>query len=216
MSKSSLIHDLFTSAADQLARVRRLNADRGWGFTDGDFECLDPAPAWPLSNQDRLVAVVLEVVLASPTGQADILHTVDELWELAAEQQEHFWRYEELKSDPKHLAFFDGIKAKPGLRWVVIDLGANRGTAPASVRSPNSPHVAILMAAMLHPEWVRAMDGENVPFVWIAGLKANVPWRGEWNSVPYLYFCKSEREVYFRTDRSDRRELLYAIPAFRA
>ena len=61
---------------------------------------------------------------------------------------------------------------RPTLRWEVIDLGCQRNKKPVDVRSPEkSPHAGILASAMLHPEWVKAMDGGRVPCVWIPGYE---------------------------------------------
>jgi hypothetical protein len=83
------------------------------------------------------------------------------------------------------------------LRWEVIDLGRRRGQKPCDVRHPDtSPHAGILASAMLHHEWVKVMDGENVPYVWLPGYEVNVFFNeNPWQNVPHVNFDRDSRKI---------------------
>ncbi len=187
----------FTPAAEQLELVKKRNAEREWGFTDAYFAALGDPPAWP---DGELCAVVLDVSLET------VQKTFEEGWLWAGEVQPDRWRWEKLLSDEKSLRLLAGIQYQRGLRWRVMDLAANwdkkDGIRPMDVRSPEkSPHSAILWAAALFPAWVQAMDGVNVPYVWIPGYEASVSGYRPWAFVPGLYFGRDAREVKFVAGR---------------
>ncbi len=205
---------MFISPAEQFELVRQRNAKRGWGFTDEDFSCLGEPPAWP---DDDLYAVVLEVSLDS------IQQTFEEAWLWAAEAQRDYRRHRrwpELSSDERGLRLLVGIEHKRGLRWRVVDLGANwdkkDGIAPRNVRDPKrSPHSAILWAAALFPAWVRAIDGVNVPNVWIPGYEASVSDHMPWTEVPRLQVSFGNGEVSLDTHSRGSCFGGLAVPEFR-
>lgn len=206
---STTIRGFFTLLGGQIAQVREWSREYGWGFTDEDFlRVAVNSPAWP---EDRLTAVVLVPYL-------DIVErTFDALWNLAASRQENSWRQESLLSDSEHLRLLPGI-THPGqtLRWETIDLGANRRRAPKDARNPkSSPHAAILAAAALHPIWVRVMDGNATPFVWLPGYQVTVPGRGRWESVPALGFGRADREVQLGAGWCKHESLDSSVPSLR-
>ncbi len=195
-----LIHGLFTPVEAQLTRVCELNIERGWGFTDEDFEVAEQSvPEWP---DGKLVAVVLVPYLPDGNGMGGVERTFEELWQVAATAQEEGWRWDDGygKAGLDRLRLLKGIehpaKDKPVLRWEVIDLGCNRNRRPVDVRDPKtSPHAGILASAMLHPEWVKAMDGDKVPYVWAPGYEVSARNYYPWQSVPSLYFHRSARRL---------------------
>lgn len=197
---TSDLSGLFTKPEDQLKRVREWNLERGWGVSDEVFaEAEKSIPAVP---EDDLVAVVLVPYLTEVRKKDKIVmtgveRTFQELWALAKAEQQANWRWDGYdKAGPERLRLLKGIEHTPGLRWEVIDLGANRNRKPEDVRNAKrSPHAGILAAAALHPEWVRAMDGENVPYVWLPGYEVNVPGGGAWQDVPDLGFYRGGRGV---------------------
>ncbi|MDO8463087.1 MAG: hypothetical protein Q7S96_02340 [bacterium] len=210
-----LIHGMFANLETQIANMRKWNERRRWGFTSADFVLGDP-PAWP---DDRLVAVVLVPYLPDHKGVTGIQRTFDELWEVTSRRQPNRDRWSEVRSDPQHLTLLDGITHTPGLRWEVIDLGANwdkqNGIAPNTVRSPaSSPHAGILAATAHHPRWVRKMDSTTVPFVWAPGYRLAVP--GRVPRVPIVGWSRDERLVHLRALWDDRRVPDYAVPRFRS
>lgn len=201
-------HSLFAPVEAQLALVRKCNAEREWGFTEEDFRHAEHnIPSWP---EDRLVAVVLVPYLTDKrnregeTLMSGIQRTFLELPEVTTTEQKMDWRWRagEADSGPDHLRLHEGIQHRPGLRWEVIDLGANwnkeDGLSPEKARSPRSAHAGILAAAALHPNWVKAMDGKNVPFVWISGYECSAPEMDKgrlWGRAPGLFFGQEDGKL---------------------
>ena len=192
----TLVHGLFVKPEAQIARVRELNLERGWGLIDACFlEAERSIPKWP---EDKLVVVTLVPYLDDEKkGRKGVERTFHELWEVAASAQHAKWRWDGYdKAGPELLRLLKGIEHKPGLRWEVIDLGCQRNEKPMDVRNPEkSPHAGILATAMLHPEWIKAMDGENVPYVWAPGYEVNVSHGNPWRGVPYVHFSRDDREI---------------------
>ncbi len=210
-----LVHGLFVPSDVQIKNVKCWNQRSGWGFSEEDFAKLPPPPAWPDSP---LVAVVLTPYLPDTPEVKGVQRTFDEHWAIAAARQRNSWRWDELLSDPEHLQLFPGITHEPGLRWEVVDLGANwdpkNDIAPLAVRSPErSPHAAILAAAAHHPVWVRQMDGVTIPYVWLSGYQVTVPGRSAWQHVPWLYWDRGSRQVQLSADLRDDCYGSTAVPA---
>jgi hypothetical protein len=184
----SQVVGIFSTAAEHLAVVRQWNVDFRLGFTEEEFaEAERTVPAIPVG---KLVAMVLVPYLDT------VQETFDFLWNRAAAAQKANRRWADMKSDAKYLRLIAGAK-HPGrcLRWEVIDLGANQGRSPKSVRNASSPHAAIMAALALHPKWVRAMDGNKVPYVWLSGYECSCPDVQSWGNVPYAYFNASDSKV---------------------
>lgn len=214
----TLVHGLFIPPDKQIARVRELRNERGWDFPDAYLaEAEKSIPTWP--DDDRLVVVTLVPYLDDErNGRKGVERTFCELWAVTAKEQNGSWRWDGYdKAGPNRLQLLQGIEHRPGLRWEVIDLGCQRDRKPMDVRHPKkSPHAGILATAALHPEWVKAMDGENVPYVWIPGYEVNVSDGKPWRSVPHLHFSRVTREVrlyYYWYDY--RHYSLWAVPSFR-
>jgi len=202
-----LIHSLFTPIEAQLTRVRELNSERGWGFTDEDFAAAEASvPNWP---SGKLVAVTLVPYLPDGDDIGGVERTFQELWQVSASLQHANWRWDGYdKAGPDTLRLLKGIKHpakdKPVLRWEVIDLGCNRNRQPVDIRNPEtSPHAGILASAMLHPEWIKAMDGDKVPYVWAPGYEVNVSGENPWQLLPILYFARSARKIKLGCDWHD-------------
>jgi len=215
---SNPIHGLFTPASAQLTRVRELNIERGWGFTDEDFATAEAsAPNWPAGN---LVAVTLVPYLSAGYCMGDVARTFQELWQVAASLQQSNWRWEGYdKAGPGSLRLLKGIehpaKDKPVLHWEVIDLGCNRNRKPVDVRNlETSPHAGILASAMLHPEWVKAMDGDKVPYVWAPGYEVNVSGGLPWQVLPDLSFDRGDRGIELGYDWCDGCSSGWSVPSF--
>ncbi len=216
-ASTELIHSLFTPISAQLTRVRELNSEHGWGFTEDDFATAEQSvPEWPSSN---LVAVTLVPYLPDANGMGGIERTFQELWKVAAAVQETSWRWDGYdKAGPDRLRLLKGIKhpaqSKPVLRWEVIDLGCNRNCKSIDVRSPEtSPHAGILASAMLHPNWVKAMDGEKVPYVFVPGYKTNASGEDPWQSVTVLSFGRNGRLIKLYRYWCDGRLSFFTVPS---
>lgn len=213
-----LTHSLFTPIQAQLTRVRELNSEHGWGFTDEDFATAEQSvPDWPSGT---LVAVTLVPYLPDANGMGGVERTFQELWKVAASLHQANWRSDGYdNADSNKLRLLKGIEhpaqSKPVLRWEVIDLGCNRNRQPVDVRSPeSSPHAGILASAMLHPEWVKAMNGDKVPHVWASGYEVNVSGGSPWQVVPSLNFIRLDREIRLVYYWYDDRSSLWTVPSF--
>lgn len=186
---------LFVSLEVQLANVRNWNQMRGWGFTDADFDAVDLTPG----DHSGLVVDVIVVYLPDQGKTSGIQRTFEELWDIASSIQPGKWRYDSLKSDKKHLRLLDGIEHTPGIRRVTLDLGANwdttNGIRPIDVRGTDSVHAEVLAAAAHFPDWIQAMDGERVPYVWMPGYQVTIPGHEAWRGLPYLYWGSAGRKV---------------------
>ena len=78
-----------------------------------------------------------------------------------------------------------------------------------------APNAGILAAAALHPQWVKSMDGENVPYVFLQGYDVGVPeldWR--MRSMPSLYFDRAAQEIGLSSRWSGEYGSDWAVPAF--
>ncbi len=214
-----LVHGLFTPVAEQIARVREWNRKLGWNFSDEAFAEVEKSiPEWP---EERLVVVVLVPYLAEKVGVDKIImtgleRTFHELWERAKAEQDKSWRwigYNKAGSD--RLRLLSGIEHKVGLRWEVIDLGSNRKKMPMYVRSSEfSPSAGILAAAALHPDWVKSMDGNKVPYVWVPGYEMQFPGEEPWTYVPNLRFGRGSREIRLYCYGCGDGYSAWAVPSF--
>lgn len=204
--------ELFVSLEVQLANVRNWNQMRGWGFTDSDFDSIDLTPV----EHSGLVVDVIAVYLPDQGKTSGIQRTFEELWDIASSLQPNNWRYESLKSDKKHLRLLDGIEHTPGIRRVTLDLGANwdttNGIRPMDVRGKDSVHAEALAAAAHFPDWVQAMDGERVPYVWMPGYQVTIPGNEAWRYLPYLYWDRDDREVKLDAGWDAYRDCNWACP----
>lgn len=215
----TLVHGLFTTTATQIARVREWNKEFGGGFSDEAFaEAEKSVPVWP---EEKLVAVVLVPYLADKANEDETVttgleRTFHELWMRAKSEQDANWRwdgYDNAGSD--RLRLLKGIEHKVGLRWEVIDFGCNRNKKPMDVRnSKSSPHAGILAAAALHPNWVKSMDGDKVPYVFAPGYEVQVPGEEPWARVPDLSFVSDDRELRLHGYWCDDYGSGWAVPSF--
>jgi hypothetical protein len=201
-----LMHGLFATPAQQLEMVKILNGQRDWGFTEEDFIQLGQVPIWP--DHSSLTVAILEVSLNT------VQQTFDTAWDLAANKQSDKWRWEHLKSDTDHLRLLAGQNQR-GLKWRVVDLGANQDRKPIDVRTPEtSPAAAILWMAYYSPAWVQAMNGNDVPFVWITGYEACTPGAQSWQGVPALGWFADDRQVKLGATHYDDQLGKWAVPAY--
>jgi hypothetical protein len=206
------LSELFVPLEVQLSNARRWNAERNWGFTDADFDAIDHTPA----IHTGLVVDVIVVYLPDDGKTSGIQRTFEELWDVASSIQPNNWRYESLKSDMKHLRLLDGIEHKPCIRRVTLDLGANwdttKGILSVDVRGKNSVHAEALAAAAHFPDWVQAMDGERVPYVWMPGYQVTISGDEAWRRLPYLFWSRDDRRVELSASWGGRRLCRLACP----
>jgi hypothetical protein len=218
-----LIGGYFNKPADQIARVRKWNLERGWGISDEVFaEAKKSIPKWP---EEELVAVVLVPYLADKTNEDETVtsgleRTFHELWACAKAEQEANVRWDGYdKAGPERLRLHNGIEhpatSSGVLRWEVINMGSQRNKKPGDVRSAkSSPLAGILAAAALHPEWVKSMDGDKVPYAWVPGYEASTLGFDPWTSVPSLCFDRDYREIGLGYGWSGFCSPEWAVPSF--
>ncbi len=180
----------FVSPTNQFVNVLEWNERFNWKIPELVFTAFqnDP-PKWP---SKKLSAVVLTVYLE--TAQ----RTYEALWEVIARnmRENSIQTYRNEKGFPELLPDI----CHPGfcLRWETIDFSPHHiGAKPVDVRSPdNSPHAGIMSAAAHFPNWLLAMDGDEVPFAWLHGYMVNLgndePWP---NRVPLLGWDKDRAEL---------------------
>lgn len=167
---------MFTSLTEQLGNIRRWNTERRWGFSAADFHSVDLTPR---ARKDPLVVDVVAIYLPDTAECSGVLRTCQELWTVAAEQQPRSWSWDWYRDSwqdiPKPVRLIDGLVHRPGIRRVTLDLSAGyvpgRHVRPSTLRGPNSAHAEVLAAAAHFPRWVRAMDGDNVPYAWLLGYE---------------------------------------------
>lgn len=160
-----LINGLFVHADQQMSNVISWSSTNGWGFAPRDIP--SKMPAWP---KQPLAALVLVPYWDDP------VETAKNLWFAAASQQHRSYPRPGTELD-WDVAFRDIVETAPRqvqkkcLRWEVIDFGASQGKGLYD-RYPFSkpmPSAGVLAAAAHFPMWVRRMDGDRIPFVWVPG-----------------------------------------------
>ncbi len=187
--------DLFISVKRQIRNVKRWNRQRGWGFTEQDFEKLktpsDPSP-------QSFVRVVLVPYLP------DVRTTFEELAE-AADSEARTAKvlfYAGRVDNGETVRLRQGIKHPEGLQWEIIDLQANRRRDPLTrIRAKDSPHAWVLAAAAHFPKWVRFLirnhshsDPElamRLPGYQSQSAVLDMP--GTWRGTPGLRFRTTRR-----------------------
>ena len=192
----------------------QLRQEHGVTVSDEAFDTFvanNPAPVWP---ENKLTTVVLVLRAPSATKEFQLY------WPLIAAQQESSWKWDKFIIDEEHVRWLDGSKNMTKewrFEWQAIDLGANRQTSSEAVRRANvnhsQPNAGILAAAALHPEWIKSMNGNDVPFVDLPGYEASVPDYQLWRNVPRLYFFRGHRQVMLDAHRCDSTNPKWAVPS---
>jgi len=103
------------------------------------------------------------------------------------------------------------VKLIPGARAFVpdelvlhiVDFGANwnrrDGVVMEEVQRTQAGKLAVfdaLFAASQHPEWMRQMDGEKIPYALMAALLLNVPGGDSWRISPYVWRYGVKAELF--------------------
>lgn len=154
---------MFISPAKQIKNIKTWNEQYKWGFTPDDFKAIDSITKTIIMPYAELTTLVLVPYLA--TTQA----TVDALLKVIRDTHKKHYISDYLKDVT--LAY--GAH-EPGLTWEVIDFDTNRRSAPANIGSDGA-HAGVLAAACHFPEWVKSMDGREVPYVDLPCYRVTVP-----------------------------------------
>lgn len=170
---------IFSSPKDQLQRVHDWNSRQHptkWVFPSRKFEKLEQEiPQIPGDRAESgLVTIVLDIRLDTLEATFNAALTVAKRSASIAIETASW-----LKADAEHMRASAHWDFQPGLRWRVIDLGANQDMPPRRVQEGTQrehlPSSAIMWCCALHPFWLHAMDGDKIPFVVAAGCEMKGP-----------------------------------------
>ena len=102
----------------------------------------------------------------------------------------------------------------------VVDFGANwdrkDGLILENVQKAQPGKLAdfaVIYNAAQSPEWLRQMDGEKVPYAFVAALLLSVPGSGSWRYSPYVWHGDDEAGLY--GDHVELRFNDHAMPVLR-
>lgn len=177
---------IFASPNQQIENIRIWNERRSWGLTQAHFDRL-PEPPAPPDERFPLAATVLvpylpplgksesiprhwSLVDVPPQGQC-VNSTYRTCIELALLIRKLYPELSEgLSQFPQAYLLPNADEPQPGLRWEIIDLGANLGQNPNACEDRQlSPHAGVLAAICHFPEWMKLVSSEELPGVWISG-----------------------------------------------
>jgi len=213
IDRSDMNERLFIPVADQLANVRRWNDERGWGFTDADFDAVDITP---VVHAEPLVVDVVAVYLPEKDGVDGVRRTFEEVWEAASQGAPDNWSWRQFIAGPRPVRLLPGGTHTPGIRRLTVDLGAGwdpvAGARAIEIRGRASAAAEILAAAAHFPEWVQAMEGVNVPFVYLAGYQVSHPENEAWRHVPCLSWNEFLGRINLMDHWADHHQRRWAVP----
>ena len=179
------LRGLFVKPEFQIGAIHGLNEDRKLGIPQRAFTDLCKDPPIPT---DPMTALILVPYLRDKGTTSGVYRTYKALWNAAATRHGEGWKTG--SADAKHITLTKGVKHEPGLRWEIIDFGANQdGHLPDAVNPDRLPHAGILAAAFQHPMWVHLL-GIEIPGVWMPGYQIEKPGY----TSPYL-LGSSSREL---------------------
>lgn len=193
-----------------------MNSLRGWGFKLADFPNADVN----FTPQTATEMLMLAVYLPGKGRFRDFEWTFEELWNLI-DQKSNARLGDSSLSD--RLAPASSKPCVPGIRWVAIDLFANwkpeAGRSVTDLRRRKGVYALaaseILMAAVLFPGWLEAMDGVTTPYANLAGYIVHAPRSNDWSYCPILYKRDDGKLVKLDTFAVDVPETKYAAPTVR-
>lgn len=207
------VPQVFSTPEEILGRFSYYAGFQDWPVTDLLDQLKQTMPTDHVSSLDHLLT--LDVWLG------DLPTTFEALAGWIKHEQKiidnGYWRYDGLKSDAEHLRLLnpDRYGKEPSVKWVELDMTANRGSAPKDVRGDDSAGLQVLSAFAAHPAYPPAIDYETIPGAWAAGLQANVPGSEAWADVPILDWNGIDREVGLGASWDDDRSDDYAVPVVR-
>lgn len=204
------IPSLFATPDEQIAHLRERNKACGFAFTEAQFaevEKAKPTAVFQDLQEVWVLAWYLDTLEA----------TVEASWQWAGERSGNPWKWDALKFDEKSLRHSGETSQDRSLRWVCLDIRANTSKPPNAIREGiNSlPGIEPIQLAAYSPEWVKSMDGKKVPYVWLAGLEANIFGSTPWSDVPLLHLGVTNRGVRLSALRGWNAHDYWAVPVFR-
>lgn len=186
-------HNPFALSAEELLkRLRLANKEEGWEIGEEVFDRLTKTV--PEQPRGRLAFLSLRIRFGE--GEEGVCNT------FAA----HCGRIRTIFDDPHtphceaHLRLLVGnYTHEPVVEWVTIDLGANHEVERVEdVRGELSLADEGLAFAWLHPEYMRAINGNENQGFFLAGYEWNEPRRdrgGPWEYIPVVYWYHHKLRV---------------------
>jgi len=210
---------LRVSPGELLERALKINVDRRYGIHRAAFTA--PIPELTVASHQLLLPVM---ITEGGVGRNFELHTTTIRDQFKAAGDDYY-RWDGLKSDAKSLRLaprtlhFDNPGA-PTLYWVIYEPFANwdrengytvQGLWDGKVKG--LAHVENLNAIELMPDWVRSMDGKNVPYINLPGYQ--VFYESDWSDCPYVRWWSDDRRLSLDARWAGRRYYGYASPVVR-
>jgi hypothetical protein len=192
------------SLEEQFARLRDFN-QRFWDGRLSD-ELLDAAsdlvsvPGGYTQCVDDLH--ILYVDFGSPKENVELW------WKVITGTQPNAWRWDELKTDKKHLRLAKNVhQYKSGIYRIRINLVAHwepkdgrtiiQVRKQAAAGNETLAHAEVLAAYGLHDQLLQQQDGTNLPYADVPGFEVNIPGGRPWADCPYLRWSEVARGVDF-------------------
>jgi len=208
------IPQIFSTPQEILGHFAFYAGNQGWPVADLIDQLEQTMPADHISSLDHLLT--LDVWFG------DLPTTFEALAGWIGYQSRQagngFYRYDGLKSDAKHLHLFDSKQRygkTPSVRWVELDMTANRGSRPKDVRDRASAGLQVMTAFAAHPAYPPSIDYDTIPGAWAAGLQATIPGYAAWTGVPILCWNGTNRRVSLHAFWDDSRYGYCAVPVVR-
>lgn len=160
---------------------------------------------------------------------ADFGSTQDNLdlyWKAISGTEPNAWRYDGLKSDKQHLRLGSNTRDYgAGIYRVRLNVVAHwepeDGRTVIEVRSQAAQtgetlaHAETLAAYAYHDQLLQQQDGENLPYMDLAGYEACIPGYDPWRGLPCLGWSQFHREACLSAFWGGRRNYDFAVPVLR-
>jgi len=206
----------YVQPSQQIERVKEFLANYGGsnGFTPADI------PSVPTNFVPRTPTDVLMLAVYLPNSRTKgITRTFESWWDFVKTPTGYSkWRWDQLKSDSKHLRLLEGIEHRPGIRWVAFDPNANHGKSPQSCW--DNPDVAptlagpeVLMALAHFPMWAASWNGNKSPYSNMAGYQFK--WETAWCDCPYVNRRDDDRQLKLNARSAVNANDRWASPSVR-
>jgi len=99
---------------------------------------------------------------------------------------------------------------------VTVDLAAGwdpvDGARAIEIRGRHSASAEVMAAAAHFPAWVQAMEGVNIPFVYLGGYVVSYPENEAWRHVPCLSWNEFLGRVNLMDHWADHHQRRWAVP----
>jgi hypothetical protein len=210
---------LRVSPEELLERALQINVDRRYDIDRAAFTA--PIPELTVAAHELLLPVM---ITEGGVGRNFELHTTTIRDQFKAAGDD-YWQWDGLKSDAKNLRLtprtlhYDN-PGSPTLYWVIYEPFAHwdrenghtvQGLWDGKVKG--LAHVENLNAIELLPDWVRSMDGENVPYINLPGYQ--VKYGSDWSCCPYVGWWSGDRRLGVDADSAAFRRYGFASPRVR-